>query len=161
MVNFENGVTPINDTNLNKAQQDLMTEINKKMFFEIGGSLANAMYWRIGKLNQYFGSLVTLNIWAENGYVETIHLNIGYIAGQGVVLEKIGTASVFGSKPFTKARLVYKASDCYLELYNAQPLTGLKVYLTIHSSKNYMCDFEKQNAIGSIPSGYSFKEIDI
>lgn len=161
MVNFENGVTPINDTNLNKAQQDLMTEINKKMFFEIGGSLANAMYWRIGKLNQYFGSLVTLNIWAENGYVETIHLNIGYIAGQGVVLEKIGTASVFGSKPFTKARLVYKGSDCYLELYTPQALSNPKIYMTIHSSKNYMCDFETQNVMGSIPSGYSFKEIDL
>lgn len=161
MVNFENGVTPINDTNLNKAQQDLMTEINKKMFFEIGGSLANAMYWRIGKLNQYFGSLVTLNIWAENGYVETIHLNIGYIAGQGVVLEKIGTASVFGSKPFTKARLVYKGSDCYLELYTPQGLTNPKIYMTIHSSKNYMCDFTAQNVAGSIPSGYSFKEIDL
>lgn len=29
MVNFENGVTPINDTNLNKIQADLQAEIDK------------------------------------------------------------------------------------------------------------------------------------
>lgn len=29
MVNFENGVTPINDTNLNKMQSDLQAEIDK------------------------------------------------------------------------------------------------------------------------------------
>ena len=161
MVNFENGKVPANDTNLNKLQTDLMTEINKNMSFNVTGQLANPMYWRIGKLNRYFGSLITLNIFCDAGYVMTVHLNIGYVSGQGIVLEKIGTTSTYSTKPFTKVRLTYKGDDCYLELYNPQALTNVRCAITIHSTKNYMCDFTQMNEVGSVPEGYSTKEIEI
>ena len=45
MVNFENGVTPINDTNLNKVQQDLHDEIEERkavtLYENAEGSIEN------------------------------------------------------------------------------------------------------------------------
>lgn len=183
-INFENNSEPdITAENLNQLQtnidnakveketgkglstndfnDDYKGKVDNYLIFQITGQAGNPLYWRIAQLNRYFGSLVTLNIFCDNGYVMTVHLNIGYIAGQGIVLEKIGTTSVYSNKPFTKVRLVYKGDTVYLELYTPQKLTNMRCYVTVHTFKNYMCTFSQMNEIGSIPEGYSTKEIEI
>lgn len=149
------------DLSTNDFTNDYKNKIDNYLIFQITGQAGNALYWRIAQLNRYFGSLVTLNIFCDNGYVMTVHLNIGYISGKGIVLEKIGTPSVYSNKPFTKARLVYKEDTVYLELFTPQQLSIMRCYVTVHTFKNYMCTFTQMNEVGSVPEGYSTKEIEI
>lgn len=125
------------------------------------------MWWRIGKINKYFCSLITLNVMAGGGYAESYNLNVGIIAPRGVVLEKIGASSICNGACFTKARIVYHATnveDAYLELYTPGVRENVNLYITVHTAKqgphNYG-GFGWLNANGTVPEGYLSKELNL
>ena len=57
MVNFENGVTPINDTNLNKMQADLQKEIRGTILYEDATGTNSSITFN-GQLNE--GDLIEI-----------------------------------------------------------------------------------------------------
>lgn len=83
MVNFENGVTPINDTNLNKMQADLQKEIRGTALYKnetgttsditLSDSISNYDEYEIKYLGEFGEPYTTGRL--STAYIDRIHLN--------------------------------------------------------------------------------------
>lgn len=127
----------------------------------------NPLSWRCLKFEDgYFGSIINFGVRHPGVGYQSFNLNVCYMRAVSLcnpVLEQIGSTFYYGTKVFDQARIVYTKDIGYLELIcNHGSQQSGNCYITIYTPKNSPYGkYEYVNLVGSIPSGYSSKTINL
>lgn len=129
MVNFENGVTPINDTNLNKAQTDLQEQIDTlnyvELYYNASGTTGNIT---LSETSENFNMLEifyskgnahqSVKVYKPNG--KTVSLILGYINNNNDAQIQVPRASI------SQNTIVRVDTNGLINFYNS----SLQVYVS-------------------------------
>lgn len=148
-INFQNGITPLNDTNLNQMQDNMEKAIENKQisFNEIANNPikhfniqtdGSSGWYSILKLSDadWSSALVKIDVTNYEGRLQSVLLYAGIVVGGDTgyrrTLDKIGGALGYSgySTIFSAARISIGEGKCYLDI-NLQEALNFDIHITV------------------------------